>query len=253
MHVNFHVAGAHDLAVLPRMLERDAGTIVNVSSMGGRIGIAHEAAYCAAKYALCGWSEVMASTSTAPGSRSSSCCPARSTPRSGTSPATTPPFYDGPFVPAADCAADIVDAHRGRRLRVLRAAGVPGRDGPPARDGRRQDHQRRRLRRHDGQADGSTRDESGRGPMAGEPRAGMPIASTSASCCPGATSPRDDQIARQMVNFVYLDRRPRDRRGGGRRPGLRHRRARSSCSPPTACASPACSPPTTTPTTSAGT
>jgi len=28
--------------------------------MGGRLGIAHEAAYCASKFALCGWSEALA-------------------------------------------------------------------------------------------------------------------------------------------------------------------------------------------------
>lgn len=48
------------LAVLPRMLARGSGTIVNVSSVGGRLGIAHEAAYSASKFALCGWSEAMA-------------------------------------------------------------------------------------------------------------------------------------------------------------------------------------------------
>lgn len=48
------------LALLPRMLERDAGCIVNVSSLGGRLGIVHEAAYCASKFALCGWSESLA-------------------------------------------------------------------------------------------------------------------------------------------------------------------------------------------------
>ena len=48
------------LAVLPRMLERDAGSIVNVSSLGGRLGIVHEAAYCASKFGLCGWSESLA-------------------------------------------------------------------------------------------------------------------------------------------------------------------------------------------------
>jgi short-subunit dehydrogenase len=34
--------------------------IVNVSSVGGRLGIVHETAYCASKFALCGWSEAMA-------------------------------------------------------------------------------------------------------------------------------------------------------------------------------------------------
>ncbi len=48
------------LRLLPRMLERGRGSIVNVSSVGGRLGILHEAAYCAAKFALCGWSEALA-------------------------------------------------------------------------------------------------------------------------------------------------------------------------------------------------
>jgi short-subunit dehydrogenase len=42
------------------MLERGTGTIVNVSSVGGRLGIFHECAYSASKFALCGWSEALA-------------------------------------------------------------------------------------------------------------------------------------------------------------------------------------------------
>jgi short-subunit dehydrogenase len=34
--------------------------IVNVASTGGRLGVPHEAAYSASKFALSGWSEVMA-------------------------------------------------------------------------------------------------------------------------------------------------------------------------------------------------
>lgn len=49
-----------NLAVLPKMLERGCGTIVNVASGGGRFGIAHESAYCASKFALSGWTEVAA-------------------------------------------------------------------------------------------------------------------------------------------------------------------------------------------------
>jgi short-subunit dehydrogenase len=60
MAVNFESPVRMTLAVLPRMLERDRGAIVNVSSFGGRAGILHEAAYCASKFALCGWSESMA-------------------------------------------------------------------------------------------------------------------------------------------------------------------------------------------------
>ena len=60
MRVNFFAPMRMTLAVLPRMLERGTGTIVNVSSVGGRLGIFHECAYSASKFALCGWSEAMA-------------------------------------------------------------------------------------------------------------------------------------------------------------------------------------------------
>jgi short-subunit dehydrogenase len=69
MRVNFFAPMRLTLAVLPRMLERGAGMIVNVSSVGGRLGIIHEFAYCASKFALCGWSESMRSTCTAQGYR----------------------------------------------------------------------------------------------------------------------------------------------------------------------------------------
>lgn len=60
MRVNFFAPMRMTLALLPRMLSRGSGMIVNVSSLGGRLGIIHEAAYCASKFALCGWSEAMA-------------------------------------------------------------------------------------------------------------------------------------------------------------------------------------------------
>lgn len=49
-----------NLQVLPKMLGRGSGTIVNVASGGGRFGIAHESMYCASKFAVTGWSEVAA-------------------------------------------------------------------------------------------------------------------------------------------------------------------------------------------------
>src|SRR5688572_5669148 len=60
MALNFESPVRMGQAVLPRMLERGSGAIVNVSSFGGRVGILHEAAYCASKFALCGWTEAMA-------------------------------------------------------------------------------------------------------------------------------------------------------------------------------------------------
>ena len=60
MRTNFVAPVRINLAVLPLMLARGSGTIVNVASGGGRFGIAHESAYCASKFALSGWSEVAA-------------------------------------------------------------------------------------------------------------------------------------------------------------------------------------------------
>jgi len=60
MAVNFASPVRLTMALLPGMLERDWGCIVNVSSFGGRAGIPAEAAYCASKFALCGWTESLA-------------------------------------------------------------------------------------------------------------------------------------------------------------------------------------------------
>lgn len=60
MRVNFASPARITLAVLGRMLARGVGQVVNVSSAGGRLGIYQEAAYCASKFALTGWSESLA-------------------------------------------------------------------------------------------------------------------------------------------------------------------------------------------------
>src|SRR5580658_1270780 len=60
MRTNYLSPVQMNLAVLPKMLARGSGTIVNVASGGGRFGITHESAYCASKFALSGWSEVAA-------------------------------------------------------------------------------------------------------------------------------------------------------------------------------------------------
>jgi len=60
IRVNLEAPVRMTLRLLPAMLERGRGTIVNVSSLGGRMGIVHEAAYCASKFGLAGWSESLA-------------------------------------------------------------------------------------------------------------------------------------------------------------------------------------------------
>jgi short-subunit dehydrogenase len=59
MDVNFWSAVHTTLAVLPGMLERGEGRIVNVGSIGGKIPVPHLAAYCASKFALVGFSSAM--------------------------------------------------------------------------------------------------------------------------------------------------------------------------------------------------
>jgi short-subunit dehydrogenase len=91
MDVNFFSPIRMAMALLPRMHERGAGLIVNVSSMGGRLGIVHEAAYCAAKFAMCGWSETARIDLAGSGVEVKLVLPGRSTPRSGSrSPASSP-------------------------------------------------------------------------------------------------------------------------------------------------------------------
>ncbi len=48
------------MAVLPRMRARRFGRIVNITSLGGKLPIPHQAAYVAAKHAATGWSETLA-------------------------------------------------------------------------------------------------------------------------------------------------------------------------------------------------
>jgi short-subunit dehydrogenase len=57
MRINYFgaVYCAHE--VLPSMIERREGQIVNISSGAGLIGTLNMAAYCASKFALNGWSE----------------------------------------------------------------------------------------------------------------------------------------------------------------------------------------------------
>jgi short-subunit dehydrogenase len=110
MRVNFFSPTRMTLAVLPRMLERDAGVIVNVSSLGGRLGIIHETAYCASKFALCGWSEAMAIDLAKTNVRVVLINPGAVDTDIWDRPGSDAPVYDGPKVPPEEVAPGIVAA-----------------------------------------------------------------------------------------------------------------------------------------------
>jgi short-subunit dehydrogenase len=57
MQTHFYAPLYAMLAVLPEMRRRRAGRIVNISSIGGKIGVPHLAPYCASKHALVGLSD----------------------------------------------------------------------------------------------------------------------------------------------------------------------------------------------------
>lgn len=57
MDINFWGVVHGTKAVLPKMLERKTGHIVNVSSIFGHVGIPGQSAYCAAKHAVKGFNE----------------------------------------------------------------------------------------------------------------------------------------------------------------------------------------------------
>lgn len=57
MGINFWGVVHGTRAFLPQMLERDSGHIVNISSIFGLFGVSGQSAYCAAKFAVRGYSE----------------------------------------------------------------------------------------------------------------------------------------------------------------------------------------------------
>ena len=104
------------LTILPRMLDRKRGTIVNVSSLGGRIGIATESAYCATKFALTGWSEAAAIDLTGTGVEVKVVTPGAFHSEIWDQPENDPPFFDGDKLPPEECAKAIAGAIEGTRF-----------------------------------------------------------------------------------------------------------------------------------------
>jgi short-subunit dehydrogenase len=116
MKVNFFAPMRLTLAILPRMLARRHGVIVNVSSVGGRLGIVHETAYCASKFALCGWSESMAVDLHGTGVSVKLIQPGPVDTEIWDQPGSEEPLYQGPKVPAGEVADGIIAALDGDRF-----------------------------------------------------------------------------------------------------------------------------------------
>jgi short-subunit dehydrogenase len=110
MAVNFHAPVRLTLALLPGMLQRGAGTVVNVSSLGGRLSIPREAAYCASKFALCGWSEALSLDLAGTGVTVRLILPGAVDTEIWDRPGAEPSMYDGPKVPAEEVARGIAAA-----------------------------------------------------------------------------------------------------------------------------------------------
>lgn len=110
MQVNFIAPMRLTLALLPRMLARRAGTIINVSSVAGRLGIATESAYCASKFALCGWTEAMAIDLADTGVVVKLIQPGPVDTEIWDQPDNEPPAYTGPKVTPEEVAEGIIAA-----------------------------------------------------------------------------------------------------------------------------------------------
>lgn len=110
MRTNFLSPVAMTLELLPDMLARRRGIVVNVSSLGGRLGIMTEAAYSASKFALAGWSEAMAADLSGTGVSVRLVLPGAIDTEIWEQPDNDPPLYDGPLEPVGIVAAGIVAA-----------------------------------------------------------------------------------------------------------------------------------------------
>ncbi|HLN16133.1 MAG TPA: SDR family NAD(P)-dependent oxidoreductase [Acidimicrobiales bacterium] len=118
MAVNYFSPVAITLAVLPMMLERRSGTIVQVSSLGGRLGIPTEAAYSASKFALTGFSEAMAADLFDTGVRVRLVSPGAIETEIWDQPDNDDPVYIGPLMPARDFAAEMIAGIDGDRFEL---------------------------------------------------------------------------------------------------------------------------------------
>jgi short-subunit dehydrogenase len=113
MRLNYLSPVTMALTLLPRMIERGRGTIVNVASLGGRLGIAKESAYCASKFALAGWSEAAAIDLGGSGVDVRLVNPGAFESEIWDQPDNDPPFFETPKAPPEECADAIAAAIEG--------------------------------------------------------------------------------------------------------------------------------------------
>ena len=116
MRVNFLSPARMTLALLPRMLERGTGSIVNVSSVAGRLGNPRESAYSASKFALCGWSEALDVDLWDTPIEIRLINPGAIDTEIWDLPGEDPPLYEGEKEPAEGIADGIVEAIEGDRF-----------------------------------------------------------------------------------------------------------------------------------------
>jgi short-subunit dehydrogenase len=124
--VDFHSPVRMALAVLPRMVERAHGQILFVSSTGGRIPIANEAAYCAAKYALCGFAEAMYIDLVGTGVETKLVLPGPIATEIWDQPDNLPALFEIEKVSPEECARGIADAIAGDGFEYYVPAVFPG-------------------------------------------------------------------------------------------------------------------------------
>jgi short-subunit dehydrogenase len=114
MTLNYFSPVRMTLAVLPLMRERGSGVVVNVASLAGRVAPPRESAYAGSKFALNGFSEVMAVDLYEENIHIRAIQPGPiATPIWGDVPGNEKAAYDGEFFPPEDCAVAILDALTG--------------------------------------------------------------------------------------------------------------------------------------------
>jgi short-subunit dehydrogenase len=106
------------LATLPAMLEQGSGCQVYVSSLGGRVGIPAETAYCASKFALAGWAEAMAVDLWDSPVDVRLVIPGAIDTEIWSRPGNDPAHYDGPLEPPSTVSHAIADAIEGDAFEV---------------------------------------------------------------------------------------------------------------------------------------